>query len=923
MRTDMKLNALLFGAYLKCPTKCFLRSRAEVKTGNFFADWLQRQNDLYRKNGTKRLLLTGNLGKHVSSPLVAGKLKRRGWGFTTKFTVSGKDCETIIHAVERQSLKQNSAFTSLIPIRFVFTNKLNRIDKLQLAFDAFVLSEMVGHEVKIGKIIHGDNFSVSRINFSLLAEGLQKIIDEAVALVSGKTSPDLILNPHCPSCEFQSRCRQKAVDKDDLSLLSTMTEKERKRLNNKGIFTVSQLSFTFRPRKRPKRQRNRHEKHHNSLKALAIRNEKIHIVGDPHLMIEGTPVYLDVEGLPDRDFYYLIGVRAKIDGTIVQRSFWANEKDAEKQIWHEFLGMLEEVENPILIHYGSFETTFIRRMSARHGAPLEGSKAEEAVKSALNINSFIYAQVYFPTYSNSLKDIGAWLGYKWSASVSSGLHTIIWREKWKLSNDPSIKQDLVNYNLEDCQALEVLTEKLLQICSVEQRSNEDAKANLEIAHAPHSTSRNDLWRPFASPIADFETINKAARWDYQRDRVYVRTDKRVKNPKLKKSVLAKRPVHINKQVDCTDIEVCPNCEKLPEKVFRWRYRILYDVRFTKFGLQRWIVKFHFRYYWCAKCDRRFGTPEAFWPNSIYGRNLVTLIVYEVIELCIPQQTVKCKLNRLFDLRLATSMVHDLKASAASYYADARESILNKIVKGELVHADETPIKLKDREGYVWVFATFQEVVYFYSDTREGDLLHERLKGFDGVLISDFYSAYESLACEQHKCLLHLLRDLNEAVLHHPYDEDLKQIATGFAELLRGIVETIDRWGLKRRFLRKHLARVDKFYRQLLKAIYHTDAAEKWKTRFQKNRDSLFTFLAFDGIPWNNNNAEHAIKAFARLRKIIGGITSPKGIDDYLILLSVCQTCKYSGIDFLDFLQSGEKTMDAFVVSKKSRAKNQN
>jgi hypothetical protein len=38
---------------------------------------------------------------------------------------------------------------------------------------------------------------------------------------------------------------------------------------------------------------------------------------------------------------------------------------------------------------------------------------------------------------------------------------------------------------------------------------------------------------------------------------------------------------------------------------------------------------------------------------------------------------------------------------------------------------------------------------------------------------------------------------------------------------------------------------------------------KYKQRFEKNRDKLFTFLRYDGVPWNNNNAEHAIKAFAR------------------------------------------------------------
>jgi len=86
---------------------------------------------------------------------------------------------------------------------------------------------------------------------------------------------------------------------------------------------------------------------------------------------------------------------------------------------------------------------------------------------------------------------------------------------------------------------------------------------------------------------------------------------------------------------------------------------------------------------------------------------------------------------------------------------------------------------------------------------------------------------------------------------------------------------------------------------------------------EENQDKLFTFLKFDGVPWNNN-AEHAIKALARLRRIVTGRSSPKGIEDYLILLSICQTRKYMGMDFLDFLRSGEKDLHAFAESRRGR-----
>ena len=213
-------------------------------------------------------------------------------------------------------------------------------------------------QVSLGKIIHGDDHATLKVKTSALAGEVRKRLEKIAALLSSPAPPDLVLNRHCAECEFQARCRKIAVEKDDLSLLAGMSAKERQKLRSKGIFTVTQLSYTFRPRRRPKRLRDKREKYHHSLKALAIREKKIHIVGSPELKIEGTPVYLDVEGLPDRDFYYLIGLRIGNGESAVQHSLWADTVEDEGKIWREFLGILETVEKPVLIHYGSYETIF-------------------------------------------------------------------------------------------------------------------------------------------------------------------------------------------------------------------------------------------------------------------------------------------------------------------------------------------------------------------------------------------------------------------------------------------------------------------------------------------------------------------------------------------------------------------------------------
>src|SRR5262249_14342330 len=155
------------------------------------------------------------------------------------------------------------------------------------------------------------------------------------------------------------------------------------------------LSYTFRPRHRPKRFAARPERYHHSLRALAIREQRIHIVGNPQLQVPGTPIFVDVEGLPDRDSYYLIGTLCENDGRVVRHHLWADAPEDEERIWKAFLAILSGINNPVLLHYGHFESTFLKKMSERYGGPPEESAAAKSIASSINLLSLIFAQVYF------------------------------------------------------------------------------------------------------------------------------------------------------------------------------------------------------------------------------------------------------------------------------------------------------------------------------------------------------------------------------------------------------------------------------------------------------------------------------------------------------------------------------------------------
>jgi hypothetical protein len=480
-----------------------------------------------------------------------------------------------------------------------------------------------------------------------------------------------------------------------------MSEKDRKKLRSKGIFTVTQLSYTFRPRRRPKRLRDKREKYHHSLKALAIREKKIHIVGRPELKIEGTPVYLDVEGLPDQDFYYLIGMRIGNGASAVQHSLWADGVEDERKIWLEFLGILKNVEKPVLIHYGSYETTFLKRMYELHGGPAECAGATRPAQVAINVVSVLFAQIYFPTYTNGLKEIAESLGFRWSEPEPAGLKTIMWRDVWEESRSLHLREKLITYNAEDCQALEVLVGATLKLgtSQTENKMMESCAAN--VVHT-ESMPLETMWGKFSTPISQFEEINKAARWDYQRDRVYARSSKCIRNILQKKTALRNASNWINKVIVCPDQKVCPKCGQPGCRHLNITTKVLHDIFFGRCSLKRWVVEYRFRFHWCRSCRIRYGIPRTFWPETKFGRNLVAFIVYQVIELAIPQLTVKHSLNRIFGFDLPQCAVVRLKARAADFYGGTQQMILERITRGVLVHVDETRANVKGRTGFTGI-----------------------------------------------------------------------------------------------------------------------------------------------------------------------------------------------------------------------------
>ena len=284
-----------------------------------------------------------------------------------------------------QYVKQEKTSIINIPTLFRKNNKLSKFDKLLLTFDGYTIGNIQGKIPEYGEIIYGDTFKSCKVKINTLLSEVKKIIQEITILTEKSGSSPFTIKDFCRNCSF---CKAFALEKDDLSLLKGMPTKEIIKYNSKGIFTVTQLSYTFRARKRSKRAPPRRNSLF-SLKALAIREKKMYVFEKPVLPDSPIQIYLDIEGNEQNNFHYLIGLMVVGDGLEKRYSFWADNLSEEENIVKQLIAVCEQYENFTLFHYGSYEKQYLQRLKKKFPKKYD-EIIDKILKNAINILSIIY-----------------------------------------------------------------------------------------------------------------------------------------------------------------------------------------------------------------------------------------------------------------------------------------------------------------------------------------------------------------------------------------------------------------------------------------------------------------------------------------------------------------------------------------------------
>lgn len=316
-----------------------------------------------------------------------------------------------------------------------------------------------------------------------------------------------------------------------------------------------------------------------------------------------------------------------------------------------------------------------------------------------------------------------------------------------------------------------------------------------------------------------------------------------------------------------------------------------------------VTKYNIPGYWCRHCQKVVEpkVQEAL-PGRRIGNNTIALTAHLHYGLGSTTSQILDILNHHFSFIVTPGALFDHWKCAAEILQPWYDEIQAACLQSGVLHADESGWRVNGNTHWLWCFGTQNETYYLIHPTRSEEALNEFfVEYFDGVLITDFYAAYNGVECfASQKCLVHLLRDLKTIELYKDTGDNWDKFKSQLKRLVQDAVrlKTNQRELAPDAFARKR-ALLFKRLDELLDITSENREVMRLVKRLNKYRDHILTFLNHVDVPFDNNLAERSIRPAVLMRKTQFGNRSDDGAKTQAILMSVFRTLKQRGINPTD------------------------
>lgn len=351
------------------------------------------------------------------------------------------------------------------------------------------------------------------------------------------------------------------------------------------------------------------------------------------------------------------------------------------------------------------------------------------------------------------------------------------------------------------------------------------------------------------------------------------------------------------------LERCPDCgqETLSELPTEAEEHIQEDIVPARVEATQFIR----HVYWCSQCKQEKTAPYApeEVPYGYLGPNVLIQTILMKYHHGLPYSKIQMMFQELCGLKVTDSALAQALQRLARFLQVEEQVILDAVRASPWIHGDETGWKIAGVNHWLWDFVNQKLAVYKIARSRGQKIPEEVLgKDYRGILLSDFLSAYDRSGQRRQRCLVHLVREMNECRETDRSEEyllayrKLKRILSDARNLDQKRGELAP-WTFARR--------VSLIKTRLLDFACQPFRNKNWQRlskRLLKYYEEILTFLEVPGLPQDNNHAERMIRPNVIFRKISFQNMSRKGADAHEVLMSLLQTLRLQKRNPLNFFK---------------------
>jgi transposase len=306
---------------------------------------------------------------------------------------------------------------------------------------------------------------------------------------------------------------------------------------------------------------------------------------------------------------------------------------------------------------------------------------------------------------------------------------------------------------------------------------------------------------------------------------------------------------------------------------------------------------------CPGCghEQAADYPAGLGPERVFGPQIETLVTYFHHVHHLSYERLAQVLYEVFGLTISQGAIDNILQRTAQHLEPEAEAIRQTVQNSRVVGSDETGVRMDGVNYWQWVVKTPQASYYVIDKSRGAQVITDVMEeAVPEVWVSDLFSAQLSFKAPKHQiCHAHQLRDLQYAI-----DVERSLFAYRMQQLLLRSQRLFKHRGtLPADVFQQQVCAIEQACDALLGLRVRTEIARRLQKRYVKHPPHLFVFLSEEGVPFDNNGSERALRNSVVHRKVLAGFRSKWGARAYATVTTVIETARKEGIRIFEALRA--------------------